>query len=323
MGKKLRKNSYLGERKPRNNVSNSSSEHSIWNDKKGIIFPDVIGAIQRTFTWFLTSAPRLLQLLIFLLMVLLLASIFGFFINGTGNFCDTAGNEYKTGTFSVVTNIQLIADMPSNDDLNSETIDANTVDEGNTKILTCGAFFYDVEKILDNGTRTGLEEGYYFHDSGRCTECDNIIKVYVGVGQTERYCDQEVLYPKSYDDLTLLGKWTCGKTLGACSIPEGYYWRQTDNQLVCDSPLCKNEVGEDNTVGQLWNLKLKQSGAKIVEEEDANRQDYKNMITLDCEAGDINPKFKFFGIEVFNYKLWVMLILFSALIWAVYKIKHP
>lgn len=295
-------------------------------NKKGQVV-DFFAGIQRGISWFLQSAPKPLLLLLFLLFLVGFSALFTVFLNSTGNFCDTAGNEYKTGTFEVVNNFQLISTMPKEEDLNSEQLDADEYTKGT--IQEC-SFLYEQEEWLytEKGEKVykNLTTSYYFQDDG-CIECTHSVwaipQGFLG-GYKSRtgICLDQVVYPNDYEQRSFWEKRSCGETLGRCAIPEGYYYDATTDTFICDDELCKNEEGSTNTVGELWNLKLKEKGAKLRPESPYGEKDYRNALAIECDAGDLNPKFRFFGIEIFNYKIWLLLILLSAIVWTAFKIKR-
>jgi len=306
--------------KTQHNKISRNQATSIWKDKKGVIpTTDIFGAIQRFFSNFLTTAPKPLLYLIFLLFLVGIASLFGFFINITGNFCDTAGNEYRTGTFSLITNFELIQNMPDNDQLGQQEIIA---DERLLGILPqCTNFFnepYTYTGGFFSTNKTYIVDGSgYYYDGSYCTDCESD-KIFDNItGDNGRYCLGDV-YAITYDEKGALQKSLCGTKFGGCEPPTGYFYDQSRNSYVCINDDC-----EGKTIGTIWNEQLLKTGALIVQEEDISRQDYRKVVSLDCEAGDVNPKFQFFGIEILDFRLWIALLLLAAIIWGVYKIKHP
>lgn len=294
-------------------------------NKKGQV-TDFFGGIQRFFSWFLTSAPRPLQLIFFLAILLLFGVLIGWFVNLTGNFCDTQGNEYETGFTRIITNFDLLIHMPDNDDLDNPDNDPDGGQFGINTVTKCSWFipeFEDWNYKLENGTIIPLPEGYYFHDNGRCTQCESVLEVIPPEGNffTEKLCSDNILYPKEPEDLSLWGKFTCGKTLGACQIPLGYYYNRITDEYVCDDPLCTNDNTTTATVGSLWNLKLKESGAKIKPISPHDEKDYRNMVSLTCDTNDVQPKIKLYGLNIFDYRMWVFLFILATLVWLVFKIK--
>lgn len=290
----------------------------ILKNKKGIVFADVIGAIQRTINWFFTTAPKPLLLLFFLIFIILFASIFGFVLNTTGHFCDTQGNLYKTGFLSIITNVELLTSMPSQKEIQEGVIRPSQTGFFDRTLPQCSPYLtgwtYEQDGIIRN-----LTPAHYFHDTGRCTQCKNITKTIPPEGGlfSEEYCSDNILLPKSHEDKSLWGKWFCGAFLGSCTIPEGYRYNRINNTFECTSPLCAA------TTTELWNLKLKETGAKIILQEEIARRDYRNAVSIECEPGRLDPEFKTFGIKIFDYKLWIILLLLTLLVWGVYKIKYP
>lgn len=298
----------------------------LFSNKKGQL-ADILGGFQRVISWFIDVVPKPIKVLIFLLFILLLGSLFGFFLNSTGNWCDTAGNEYSTGVFSLFTNVDLLVNQPSNDELNTEEIDPNDENFFDSTIVKCSRYFDTFDDYYlryENGTKVLLQDDqYFFHDTGRCTSCSEKVKIWADGNSllSEDYCLDDIIYPKSYDELSWLGKVTCGKFLGSCDIPEGYYYDRNLNLFICDDPLCQSENGSVSTIGERWNLLLREKGAKLKAPSVYGDKDYRNALSIECDAGDVSPKFRLFGIEVFSYKIWVFLFVLGALLWALFKIK--
>jgi len=304
--------------------------NALFRNKKGQVV-DFFAGIQRAISWVLTSAPKPLLLIFFLLFLIVFSAIFGIILNTTGHFCDTAGNEYKTGAFSIVTNFGLIGSMPSNDELNSEVIDATDLPLMESTVMECTALYRTSSAgnwtyIDENNDEYDLPSGYYFKNDG-CIICENPVKALPpgllgGWKSRINICLDNIIYPKTYDDMGFIAKRSCGETLGRCAIPLGYYFDRNTATFVCDDELCSNEENGTNNLGEIWNLKLKEKGAKIQPPSPYGDRDYRNILRIECDNGNVTPKLRLAGIDIFNYKLWVMLMILSALLWAVFKIKQ-
>ena len=292
---------------------------SLFRNKKGQTV-DVLGGIQRAVSWLLTTAPKPLLYLLFLLFLIVFSALFGFILNSTGNFCDTAGNEYSTGVFSVSTNFQLIRSMPSDDELSSASLDPDDNVISST-LATCVGFYGSGWHYKDdNGTEQNLTIGSYYRSSNKCVSCD-LVKVYSDTQTNfERICTGDA-YPLSPEEMGWWWRSTCGKQVGFCKPPINYYYESSNQQYVCNDDSCIQEEGEITTQGELWNQKLLEEGAKLKADSVYEERDYRNAVAIECEAGDLTPKMRFFGINIFDYKLWLMLMVLSALVWAVFKIK--
>ena len=293
---------------------------SLFKNKKGQ-FVDILGGIQRAIGWFFQTAPKPLLLIIFLLLLVGFASIFSLLLNMTGNFCDTAGNEYRTGTLRFVTNTGLLTSMPSEEEINLEVM---FVDEKVGGILPqCTKFLFDpyyYEGGLFSTDKDYLATGSgYYYDGRFCTDCDTERLFGNVTHDSGVYCTGDV-YKLDNEEKNFAQKTFCGKN--SCEPPEGYYYDRTRNVYVCIDDLCLNEEGEKSTNGQMWNLKLKEKGAVIQPPSQYGDRDYRNVVQVECDVGDLNPKLRTFGINLFNYKLWILLFILSALVWVVFKIKR-
>lgn len=314
-------------RKTKESVGKSRSNSLFRMNKKGQV-ADILGGFQRVISWFIDVVPRPVKMLIFLLFILALGAVFSFFLNATGNWCDTAGNEYTTGFVSIFTNIDLLTNMPSNDDLDTDELNPNDKPFFDRSVLKCSFYADTFENYIikyENGTQKYLNESqYFFHDTGRCTYCEESVTLWVeGQGLfKEDYCIDDILYPKPYDERSWSGKTFCGSFLGSCEVPEGYYYDRTRDLFICDDDLCKTINGTVSTIGEKWNLMLRNKGAKLKAPSPYGDKDYRNAISVECDAGDVNPKWRLFGIEILSYKLWVFLFVLSALVWALFKLKR-
>ncbi len=299
---------------------------SIWKSKKGgiPILSEIVAGVKGLIDWFFTSAPRPLQLLIFLFFILGLFSMVGTFLNVTGHYCDTAGNEYKTGTLDLITNFELLSKIPD-----AEYLDGNIL-PADEKVL--GVFDKCVEEIynpyhyentglFDAGDRVYLSTGTgKYYDGGFCSDCETQT-LYDNITHSKgTYCVGDVYRSEDRDDFNFVQRGVCGKSggLSACEPPSGYYYDFETANYVCISGDCA-----DDTMGARWTQLLHDKGADLVPESPYGERDFRNAVAVECDIGDLDPKIRFFGIDVFDYRIWVFLLLLSALVWAVWKIKHP
>lgn len=292
----------------------------IFIGKKGQV-TDFLGGLQRGISQFLQTAPKPILYLLFLAILLLIGSLMGFVLNLTGQYCDTAGNEYSVPFLQVSDNFRLLINMPSNDELDTTTIDPNDAGFNYETVVDCSYYVLDGVIRYSNGTLVNISDQYLFHDTGRCTNCDEEVVLITNTLQNERYCFSDILYPKPYENRSLAGKLFCGNFLGSCTIPEGYYYDRSQNLFICDDPLCLVN-GSESSVGQRWNLLLRDVGANLREPSVYGDRDYRNAVSVECDAGDVKPHLRFFGIEIFDYKLWIFLFILGVLIWTVINFKR-
>lgn len=288
-------------------------------NKKGQV-ADFLGGIQRFFSWLISSAPRPLQLMFFLIILLLFGVVIGWFVNLTGNFCDTNGNEYTTGVANVFTNLNLVFKMPSNDELSSTLYEPDEQVLGIIPKCTkhySSPFYYD-----ENDTKTYLPTGSGdYYDGSFCTECESET-IYSNITfDSGNYCLGDV-FRVPREDLSLLKKTFCGGVWQTgCEPPEGFFYDQSINSYTCIDDLCLETENETSTIGKRWNLLLKENGAKIKPESPYGEKDYRNAVGLTCDVNDVQPKIKFYGINIFDYRMWVFLFILATLVWLVFKIK--
>lgn len=305
--------------------------------KKGTVIGDIFGGISSSISHFLSSAPKPILIIIFLVFLLFFATIFSFFLQITGNFCDTAGNEYRTGTFNLVTNIGLLSSIPSEDELNSEAI---PVEGGfiESELWYDCSNEYNEDFLYKHSNGTWVQftgERYYYIGTSKCVECLEEARVKPDIEDegffytvtyspiwNEKVCLDEKVYPKPYEELSFFGKISCNQEGegNTCSVPQGYYFDGNTNKFLCYEELCMGNA--TNTLGKRWNLKLREKGATLQPPSPHGDRDYRNALRIECDKGDLHPKLRVFGVNPFDYRIWLFLIILSALVWVVFKIKR-
>ena len=226
--------------------------------------------------------------------------------------------------------------MPSEEEIDNEYI---SVEGG----FFQENFWYDCSNLYYNNSQYKNDEGewvnfgeerYYYIGTDQCVYCEEEVRVRpdlsdegffysitYGTPFKEKICLDSLVYPKEYDDLSWYGKNVCGKVDSVCSIPTGYYFDGNNNIFVCGENECLSENGT-NTIGQAWNLKLKGQGARLTPPSQHGDRDYRNALRIECDNGDLNPKLRVFGVNPFDYRLWIFLVILSALVWVMFKIKR-
>jgi hypothetical protein len=94
-----------------------------------------------------------------------------------------------------------------------------------------------------------------------------------------------------------------------------YYFNSSDGYY---HPL-NEETHNLSTVGDQWNNLLNELGAqKYYSPAELESRSYQNVFRLSCN--NLIPTLNFFGIPVFDYKIWLFLMLISIMGWVIYKL---
>lgn len=258
--------------------------------------------------------PKPLKFIFFLLIILLLGGIINFSLNLFGVYCDSADQPVNLG-LNIFTNIGLISQVPNANEINlagrsaeewGYSMLSQEVTKCSKQIRTGGTIIYDT------GNEENINNNTWFYDGGFCTNCE-LVTIYDNVGNSHRYCLGDV-FRQSRDDLSWLKKQLCGSWI-SCEPPEHYYYDQTVNRYVCEDETCT-----DQTIGTAWDELLQEKGATYLYPEGSNtKRKHTNFVGVTCE--DIRPKITIYGINVFNYTYWVIIMLIILCFWFYSKYK--
>lgn len=102
-----------------------------------------------------------------------------------------------------------------------------------------------------------------------------------------------------------------------CSPEQGYFFDTSANVFICYEDYCINKTLEDYN-NRLYSIE----GAIPVYQDQLNNNSVYNMIQFKCQENNpLNIRLTFFGIDVFDYRVWVALALIFALIWVMVNVK--
>jgi hypothetical protein len=300
--------------------------------KKGSILGDIGSLMQN----FFQTLPKPVKFIIFLAILLLIGVIIQYSLYIFGIYCDSANNPVKLSS-GIFANIGLINEIP--DDMSLLDKEVVEIEETPaTKILgksvsLCSQYYSDYRLRSSNGTETWFyNEGRYFYDGTYCTDCEavRILPIiytnanrssYTPQASEKKYCLGDVQHKENYGGLFgWMKKSICLSSSdvigGACNPPKNYFYSYQINTYLCANNNCTGI-----TLGQIWDDKLKNSGGvSLYPNGDNVTKSYTSAVNIKCE--DLSPKIAVFGIPVFDYKLWFMILLIGVVLWVYMKIKH-
>jgi hypothetical protein len=137
----------------------------------------------------------------------------------------------------------------------------------------------------------------------KCTNCS-----YNGTGLFEsQYC-VTTGYPLA--EYTSFTKKLICNTYG-CKPPKGYVYNYTIDKFQCVEDFCVNETLND------YNQKIyKIEGAVPVYYDSYGNFSAQNVIYFKCKANNpTNIRLTFFGLDIFDYRIWLMFILIGMVFW--------
>ena len=284
----------------------------LMNNKKGAIFNLFSGAGDLVKSFF-ELLPKPIKFLLFLAILLLLGVIIGWLLNGLGVFCDSADNPVKIS--NILVSLDLLNEIPDPTTLNLEVIESDTAQY--MTVEECSVC-YEAGQVLiirelPNGStyKQNISRRTCFYKDAGCVICEETIGLDPQtanlLGNLKGYCLGDATI-KPYEDKNMLSKWFCGKTfIGRCQPPEHYFYDSTR-----DNYFCLDETCTGITAGVRWDEKLRDSGAKMIYPEgQLNKKDADSMVQVSCK--DIKPTITIYGIPIFDYRMWLIIMLITIL----------
>ena len=271
--------------------------------------------------FFFNKIPRPLQFLIFLLFLLFFGVMISFMLHLSGIHCNSSKEVVKTDIFDVGTNIALIWE----DSQRTFTQETLTICEVHPERCGQESECYFHARQLDNGLYETCNQSvaqpdckYYLKD-GLCHNCTNK-EICFQESMFWIFCGNwhDVCIDNAYSyDTTLFDTFTgCGS---ACFVPTHYMWNQTSGLYECiDSDYCG--VSATKIQNPIIDEKLLRADAELVYTTTEMKKNYKNLIYLKCD-NDYNPRLTFFGVDIFDYKIWLFFAVIYVLVMLMFQLK--
>lgn len=284
--------------------------NSLFPNKKGV-FGGIMQSIGNFFQGIMHVIPKPLLFLIFLFIIILLAQLLTFIFNIIGIYC-TSGDIPVTIGFNPLKTAELIGEIPQAEDLGKEILDPNAIQSITVEYCTWKTNgLYTI--IYDNGTETNSSvDRWLYNGRGGCVDC-TLAKIDThDLSTPEKWCITDA-HIKPENERGTLAKWFCGaKNFGRCEPPMHYYWQSTTGNYVCEDQSC---VGI--TAGIYWDNILQQNGATALYTNALGETidtSHKSLVSIQCK--DVRPKLTIYGIDIFNFEYWIILMLIGIMFWA-------
>jgi len=287
-------------------------------NKKGVIniggMVSGAGSLLRSFFEIL---PKPIKFLLYLLLLLLIGAFLQASLQVFGIYCDSANNPVHLG-LNVFSNIGLMDEVPPPELIGKEVIDTANLQRGVAECTICFEAG-EVTIIHEEFTELTTTRTCFYKDAG-CVTCAETIDLdptgFTLTGNLKNYCLGDA-FRKEQEDKSLLSKWLCGaEYFGRCEPPEHYYYDSAVDLYVCADETCAGI-----TAGQIWDEKLINKGATYLYPEGTTTgTSYTKFIGVTCQ--DIKPVVGIYGIPIFDYKLWIFLMLIFLLFFIFKHVKQ-
>jgi len=280
------------------------------------------------------KAPRPVKIVMFLLFLLLFGAFIPFMLHTFGVHCNTDGEVVKTSSLDVLHNIQIaFIDPTEQTNITSfypEKIGLDVIED----VVGTNCYF-EVCHVEDNEFYTSGQDEcdnktliYPFLDKKwsweRCITCDGdvnfsyIYRDFIGAVNRDYYCFGDA-YAIDYDEMGWIQKLVC-KPNSRCMPPEHYYYDYSSGLFTCqDLDICGVNATNNSITYRLDDY-LKSAGAELMYGEESNN-DYKRLLYFKCSK-DANPNLTLYGIPIFDYKIWLVLMVIAGMFLFLRNIKR-
>jgi len=290
------------------------------------IVSEILTGIQFVINFFMDKAPKPLKIIMFLMLLLLFGALIPFMLHSFGIHCTHEGDVVKTNTLSVFTNLKL-AMIDPDADYNTSSYNPEPI-----SLLGVGESCYSAICMADDGLwrRESADECinktiiYPFvttqFDWTKCVTCDGD-ENYTFIHTTGLDSSKGTLCfgdanRIEEDDMNWFQSWVC-EPESRCMPPVNYYYEYDTGTFDClDEDLCGGNLTE---YIPLINEELKSANAKLLYSNNDNKN-YKNFILFKCDK-KLRPQMTIYGIPLFDYKVWLLLMVVSGMVFVMLRMK--
>lgn len=268
--------------------------------------------------------PKPIKFILFFCLIILFGNLIQLLLGTFGVFCDSANIPHSV---PFPNNFLLLNDLLSFDNNSVVPEDCYVranygliIGDGSTLSLPDGIITGDGYVASINGSR-------YFYKSA-CADCERGEKV--RVLSTPNYVSSSVNisslqnYLFYADDFCLLNanrssvKFECIINFGDCNVPAGKYYDHLSNQYLFINQTSLSSY--QKAVADKWDANILKKGGKPLYPAGFVSGDISDTTIIGIKCVDARPKIALFRqIEIFDYKLWVMILLL-IFVFILYKV---
>lgn len=265
--------------------------------------------------FFVNKVPAPIKFIIFLLLLLVFGNIFSYFLHIGGVHCNSEREVVKVDFIDVTSNLNIM--KASGALLRGMSLNITEVYPDRrpedcyyfARELSTG--YFEECNITDPHVdcKYWLKDGSYggCHDCVEDTICFDSQRV-LGICGWQSVCSGDVMYSND------TGGMNCGD---ACYTPKYYQFNSTTGLFDC---LNETYCGENSTLSFTEiDEKIERANGVLLYEASTDG-DYMSLVKLKCNS-DLRPRLTIVGIDVFNYKIWLLLAVIVVLFGAFYKLR--
>lgn len=296
------------------------------------ILSDIIDGIKWIIDFAFNKAPRPVQIGLFLLILLLFASIIPFMFHIFGIHCNSESNAVKTPTLGFITNLKL-AFIDKDEGYNfteyqPDTISLLPYDLGGESCVKpiChyseDIWYWQSSSNCDNKTIVYpfLTKNWNWQ---KCVVCNGSENYTIIRGDTTLAGEREYLcfgdaYRIPDRDMSWVQRAFCDPE-SRCIPPRNYYYEYDTGKYTCLNPeICGSNVTIGNQT-YLIDEELKEADAERLYKDDVKT--YDKAFYFKCDK-ELNPQLTFFGIPFLDYKIWLIIMVIAVMFIFLTNIKR-
>jgi len=274
----------------------------------------ILSGIGDAIKTFFDTIPKPVKFLLFLFLILFIGSIAQNSLMVFGTFCDSGEHPVKIKN-NIFNNIGLISDIPDPDLVGEEIvpIDEDAFSSLFKEASVCSRKIKYGTITFDDGNTEEITELTNFYNGAYCTNCEEVI-----IEEKRNNGDTlDIVRGLCYGDVyrlenkSFFKKILCG--FSRCEPPKDYYYDSINDVYQCTSDECSGK-----TAGDWWDEKLNDLGAVyLYPEGENNRVHFENFVGVTCQ--DLKPRIAVYGIPIFDYFMWLLILVISLLLWALMR----
>lgn len=292
------------------------------------ILNEIWSGIRWILDFFINKSPASVKIIFFLLMLLVFSAMIPFMLHLFGIHCTFEGEIVTTSPLSVITNVKLGL-LDANEVYNRSSYVPDTIGldvpvaellpEESCRVEVCHVtgmpsdiWTYSATADCDNETTRWVFKDKDW-DWSRCIICDGDSNFTVIEGniasESGYYCFGDA-YPIPDDEKSWFQGWVCNPDQ-RCVPPKNYYFESDTGTFDCiDDYSCGQNLTGDDII-PLINQELENVDAELLYTETDGIDD-RSAIMFACTDNN-KPQITFFGIPIFDYRTWLILIVIYSM----------
>lgn len=239
----------------------------------------------------------------------------------TGIHCNSDKNPVKLSILDFSTNIELLWETDPSRFLKGDVLTICDVHPNKCgEERSCYYFMRELDSGgygMCNETTPAPDCKYYLNDG----VCHNCTDQEICIQENEFWIFCGTWYDICLDDAYYGGGQVTDfmtKCRTTCDVPKYYMWNQTSGKYHCLVPdKCGNSATQEISA---IDEKLDRAGAELLY-TDNDERGFTRVVGISCDA-NLNPKLTFFGINIFDYKIWVILFIIAVMFIFLNKVKR-